>query len=66
LDSSFWDFDTFDDGVFWRHDHYNITQCGNPFDDFSPLLQSETIAQDRTLGNLGFRSDLSYVEGRTI
>jgi hypothetical protein len=28
------------------------------------LLQSETIAQDRTLGDLGFRSDISYVKGR--
>jgi hypothetical protein len=51
-------------GVFWRHDHYNYYPSGNPFDDFSPLLQSETIAQDRTLGNLGFRSDISYVKGR--
>ncbi len=50
-------------GVFWRHDHYNFYPSGNPFDDFSPLLQSETIAQDRTLGNLGFRSDISYVKG---
>jgi len=50
-------------GVFWRHDHYNYYPSGNPFDDFSPLLQSETIAQDRTLGNLGFRSDVSYVKG---
>jgi hypothetical protein len=50
-------------GVFWRHDHYNYYPSGNPFDDFSPLLQSETIAQDRTLGNLGFRSDISYVKG---
>jgi hypothetical protein len=51
-------------GVFWRHDQYNYYPSGNPFNDFSPLLQSETIAQDRTLGNLGFRSDLSYVKGR--
>jgi hypothetical protein len=51
-------------GVFWRHDQYHYYPSGNPFDDFSPLLQSETIAQDRTLGNLGFRSDISYVQGR--
>jgi len=50
-------------GVFGRRDHYNYYPSGNPFDDFSPLLQSETIAQDRTLGNLGFRSDVSYVKG---
>jgi hypothetical protein len=51
-------------GVFWRHDHYNYYPSGNPFNDFSPLLQSESIAQDRTLGNLGFRSDIAYVKGR--
>jgi hypothetical protein len=51
-------------GVFWRHDRYNYYPSSNPFDDFSPLLQSETIAQDRTLGNLGARSDISYVKGR--
>jgi hypothetical protein len=51
-------------GVFGRRDHYNYYPSGNPFDDFSPLLQSETIAQDRTLGNLGVRSDVSYVKGR--
>jgi len=50
-------------GVFGRRDHYNYYPSGNPFDDFSPLLQSETIAQDRTLGNLGVRSDISYVKG---
>jgi hypothetical protein len=51
-------------GVFGRRDHYNYYPSGNPFDDFSPLQQSETIAQDRTLGNLGARSDVSYVKGR--
>jgi hypothetical protein len=51
-------------GAFGRRDHYNYYPSANPFDDFSPLLQSETIAQDRTLGNLGVRSDVSYVKGR--
>src|SRR5207249_3186409 len=32
--------------------------------DFTPFLQNATIAQDRTLGNLGVRSDVSYVKGR--
>jgi hypothetical protein len=50
-------------GVFGRRDHYNYYPSSNPFDDFSPLLQGETIAQDRTLGNLGVRSDISYVKG---
>jgi len=51
-------------GVFGRRDHYNFYPSANPFDDFSPLLQSETIAQDRTLSNVGMRSDVSYVKGR--
>jgi len=51
-------------GVFGRRDHYNFYPSADPFDDFSPLLQSETIAQDRTLGNLGVRADVSYVKGR--
>ena len=50
-------------GIFGRRDHYNFYPSGDPFDDFSPLLQSESIAQDRTLGNLGVRSDISYVKG---
>src|SRR6266404_5187939 len=44
-------------GVFGRRDHYNYYPSGNPFDDFTPFLQNATIAQDRTLGNLGVRSD---------
>jgi hypothetical protein len=51
-------------GVFGRRDHYNYYPSANPFDDFSPLLQSETIAQDRTLSNVGLRTDVSYVKGR--
>lgn len=51
-------------GVFGRRDHYNYYPSGNPFDDFTPFLQNTTIAQDRTLGNLGVRSDVSYVKGR--
>ena len=51
-------------GLFGRRDHYNYDPSGDPFDDFSPLLQSESIAQDRTLANLGVRSDVSYVKGR--
>jgi hypothetical protein len=50
-------------GVFGRRDHYNFYPSANPFDDFSPLLQSESIAQDRTLSNVGVRSDVSYVKG---
>ena len=51
-------------GVFGRRDHYNFYPSADPFNDFSPLQQSESIAQDRTLANVGVRSDVAYVKGR--
>jgi hypothetical protein len=51
-------------GVFGRRDQYNFYPSSDPFNDFSALLQSESIAQDRTLANVGVRSDISYVKGR--
>src|ERR1019366_4639285 len=50
-------------GGFVRRDHYNYYPSGNPFADFSPDLQSATIAQDRTLLNAGARASISYVKG---
>ena len=50
-------------GGFVRRDHYNYYPSGNPFADFSPDLQSSTIAQDRTLLNAGARASISYVKG---
>jgi Carboxypeptidase regulatory-like domain/TonB-dependent Receptor Plug Domain len=50
-------------GGFARRDHYNYYPSGNPFADYSPGLQSETVAQDRTLLNAGVHSDFSYVKG---
>ncbi len=50
-------------GAFVRRDHYNYYPSGNPFADFVPDLQSQTVAQDRTLTNAGLRSDISYVKG---
>jgi hypothetical protein len=50
-------------GAFVRRDHYNYYPSRNPFADFVPGLQSQTIAQDRTLTNAGLRSDISYVKG---
>jgi hypothetical protein len=49
-------------GAFVRRDSYNYYSSNDPFADFSPL-QQETVNQNRTLTNLGLRSDLSYVKG---
>ena len=50
-------------GVFLRQDQYNYYPSGNPFADFTPDLQSESVAQNRRLTNAGVRSDISYVKG---
>ncbi len=50
-------------GGFVRHDQYNYYPSGDPFDDFSPDLQGETVIQNRTLTNAGVRSNVSYVKG---
>ncbi len=50
-------------GAFVRRDDYNYYPSANPFSDFSPDLQSQTVGQDRTLTNAGLRSNISYVKG---
>ncbi len=50
-------------GGFARQDQYNYYPSDNPFADFTPGTQSETISQGRTLTNLGLRGDISYVNG---
>jgi hypothetical protein len=50
-------------GGFVRRDQYNYYPSADPFADFSPDLQSETVGQSRTLTNTGVRSNLSYVKG---
>jgi hypothetical protein len=50
-------------GAFVRRDHYNYYPSANPFADLSPDLQTETVSQDRTLTNVGLRSNVSYVKG---
>ncbi len=50
-------------GAFARQDQYNYYPSDNPFADFTPDLQSETIGQNRTLTNLGVRANVSYVKG---
>jgi outer membrane receptor protein involved in Fe transport len=64
VDAPFWVVDALDFRRIRPKRPLQLLPERNPFDDFSPLLQSETIAQDRTLGNLGIRSDISYVKGR--
>jgi hypothetical protein len=50
-------------GGFVRKDQYNYYPSADPFADFSPGLQAQTIRQDRKLTNAGVRSDISYVKG---
>jgi hypothetical protein len=50
-------------GGFVRKDQFNYYPSGDPFNDLAPDLQSQTFSQDRTLTNVGVRSDLSYVKG---
>jgi Carboxypeptidase regulatory-like domain/TonB-dependent Receptor Plug Domain len=49
-------------GAFVRRDQYNYYPSPNLFDDLSPI-QQETVAQNRTLTNVGLRTDVSYVKG---
>ncbi len=41
-------------GAYLRKDQYNYYPSRNPFDDFSPDLQSESITQSRSLANRVF------------
>jgi hypothetical protein len=50
-------------GAFVRQDQYNYYPSDNPFADFTPDLQSETIGQNRRLTNVGGRADVSHVKG---
>ena len=50
-------------GAFIRHDQYNFYPSADPFADFSPNLQSQTIRQTRRLTNAGAHADISRVSG---
>jgi len=50
-------------GGYVRRDDYNYYPSADPFADFAPDLQSETVSQSRTLTNAGVRSDVTYVKG---
>jgi hypothetical protein len=49
-------------GAFVRRDAFNYYPSKNPFADLGPI-QNSTVAQNRTLANVGLRSDVSYVKG---
>jgi Carboxypeptidase regulatory-like domain/TonB-dependent Receptor Plug Domain len=49
-------------GAFVRRDAYHYYPSNNVFADLGPIQES-TIAQNRTLANMGLRSDVSYVKG---
>ena len=50
-------------GAFVRQDQYNYYPSDNPFADFTPDLQTQTIGQNRRLTNAGARASVSYVKG---
>jgi hypothetical protein len=50
-------------GAFIRQDQFKYYPSSDPFADFTPGLQSDSIAQSRRLTNAGIRSDISYVKG---
>jgi Carboxypeptidase regulatory-like domain len=50
-------------GAFVRQDQFKYYPSSDPFADFTPGLQSDSIAQSRRLTNAGIRSDISYVKG---
>ena len=50
-------------GAFVRQDQYNYYPSDNPFADFTPDLQSETIGQNRRLTNVGGTRESSYLKG---
>jgi hypothetical protein len=50
-------------GGFVRKDQFNFYPSADPYADFSPALQAQTIGQDRKLTNAGVRADFSYVKG---
>jgi hypothetical protein len=50
-------------GAWLRRDDYNYYPSGNPLNDYSPDLTSESVAQTRFLTNAGAEASYSYVSG---
>ncbi len=53
----------FNFGAYIRRDGYNYYPSKNLLTDLGPI-QSESISQDRSLNNVGFHTDFSYVKGK--
>src|SRR5882757_8445230 len=53
----------FNFGPYIRRDQYNYYPSNNPLADVGPI-QTQTIAQNRSLTNAGVHTDISYVKGR--
>ncbi len=51
-------------GAFARQDQFNYYPSADPFADLIPDLQTNTIAQNRRLTNLGLRASVSIVKGK--
>jgi hypothetical protein len=50
-------------GAFVRRDQYNYYPSDNPFNDFAPDLQGQSVNQDRKLTNAGLRTNVTYSKG---
>jgi hypothetical protein len=50
-------------GGYVRRDDYNYYPSADPFADFSPDLQSESVSQSRSLTNAGVLANVTYVKG---
>jgi len=50
-------------GGYVRRDQFNYYPSANPFADFTPDLQGQTIGQNRILTNAGAHAAVSYVKG---
>ena len=50
-------------GGYVRRDQFNYYPSADPFADFTPDLQGQTIGQNRTLNNLGVHAAVSYAKG---
>ncbi len=50
-------------GGWVRQDRYNYYPSGDPFSDFTPDLQLQTVGQARKLTNAGGRAEIAYSKG---
>jgi hypothetical protein len=50
-------------GVFVRRDQFNYYPSNDPFADYTPDLQFQTVGQQRSLTNAGAQTSVSYVKG---